>query len=296
MDEKNNIFALYEKIKSLKIQGATNVAESVLLAMIKLSDNPTYSLKEVINGGEKLAFARPTEPLAQNFLHFIKKRAKEKRDIIILSQYLQDLLKNVKEKITKNLERKIIDGGLYLTHCHSSTTTNGFIAAFKNGKKLRVIATETRPLYQGRITVQELAKAGIPTILIIDSASFSAIINRLFGKVDAVFVGFDMLTKEGNLVNKIGTAGIAIAANIAKVPLYATGTLMKFSQNFLKKEIVEERLPGEVWKNPPKRVKIYNPAFEQVSIKYISSIICEFGKIKPQKVYSFVKDRYSWII
>ena len=107
--------------------------------------------------------------------------------------------------------KRIGDGSVVFTHCHSSTVTRMLAKAKADGADFRVICTETRPAYQGRITAKELVGLGIDTTFIVDSAA-----RTFMGEADIVFVGADAITSEGNVVNKIGTGGIAVLASEAR--------------------------------------------------------------------------------
>ena len=110
--------------------------------------------------------------------------------------------------------KRIRDGMLVFTHCHSSTVTRMLAKAKADGKNFSVICTETRPAFQGRITAREMVELGIETIFIVDSAARS-----YMGNVDLVVVGADAITSEGNVVNKIGTSSIAVLAKRSKKAL-----------------------------------------------------------------------------
>ena len=95
--------------------------------------------------------------------------------------------------------------------------------ATTDGVTYSVICTETRPAYQGRITAKELVDLGIDTTFIVDSAA-----RTFIDDADVVFVGADAITSEGNVVNKIGSGGIAVFASEALVTFYVLSELLKF--------------------------------------------------------------------
>ena len=116
-------------------------------------------------------------------------------------------------------------------------------------------------------------------------------------KADIAIVGADALTSEGNIVNKIGTATIALVAREARVPFYVVSELMKFDSATLwgEYEGIEERSRDEVWKEAPEKLTVRNPAFEVVKREFIHGIICEEGIIPPQLVTEAVRQNYPWI-
>lgn len=241
-------------IKSLKIQGASAVAIAGLKAWAK-AKNKSKAAKLLIS-------ARPTEPMLFNALEAVKKGYDPYELIAVLEA---DLIKigKIGAKLIKNKMS-------IFTHCHSSTVASILIEAKKQGKKFEVHNTETRPMYQGRIMAKELAKAGIKVYHYVDSAAMQAI-----EKADIFFIGADWISSKG-IVNKIGTGMFAEIANKLKVPIYCCAHSWKFSKKEIK---IEQRPAGEVWKNAPKGVNIYNPAFELAERKYIKGIVSELGKL-----------------
>jgi len=150
--------------------------------------------------------------------------------------------------------------------------------AWEQGKKIRVVVTETRPKLQGsRLTAYELKRDGIPFTLITDSMVGYVMSKRLVNKV---VVGADRIMRDA-VVNKIGTYSIAVQAHEHNIPFYvaaptSTFDLTHFSQDI----IIEERDPKEVThfgseSVAPKGIKVLNPAFDITPLKYVSAVICE---------------------
>ncbi len=188
--------------------------------------------------------------------------------------------------------KRIRDGMLVLTHCHSSTVTRMLAKAKADGKNFSVICTETRPAFQGRITAREMVELGVETMFIVDSATRS-----YMGNVDLVVVGADAITSEGNIVNKIGTSSIAVLANEARKPFYVVSELLKFDPETLfgEYERIEQRSPAEVWMEAPEKLSVRNPAFDVTPSRYISGLICEEGVIAPQSVAEVMLRAYPWV-
>ncbi len=181
--------------------------------------------------------------------------------------------------------KRIKDGDTVLTHCNSSAAVGVIKEASRQGKSVKVYATETRPWRQGIVTVRELADAGIDVTLIVDSA-----VRSVMRSVDEVFVGADTITSDGVLINKVGTSQIALAANEARVPFYVCAETYKFSPLTLSGDtvVIEERDAAEVAKpgEIPDSVKIFNPVFDSTPGRYIDALITEEGLIPPGAVYS----------
>ena len=141
---------IYQNIKEVKIQGATNVAKAALTA---------YNLKPTNQTKKELLSLRPTEPM----LAYVLKKADSLSSEEIITHFSQ-----AQKKINQNVLTLIRSGNTVYTHCHSTNVINALLYAKKQGRKFRVFNTETRPLFQGRITANELRKAKIPVTLFID--------------------------------------------------------------------------------------------------------------------------------
>ena len=190
--------------------------------------------------------------------------------------------------IGKNGAELIDDGDVVLTHCNAGElatveygTALGVIrAAWKQGKKIKVIATETRPLLQGaRLTVYELKRDGIPVTLITDNM-VGYVMHK--GLVNEVVVGADRIVQDA-VINKIGTFTVAVLAKEHHVPFYVAAPKSTFDLTRKAADVViEERNPAEVTHVGSQQiatsgVSVLNPAFDITPLKYVSAIICESG-------------------
>lgn len=292
-----------ERIRRLEIQGATNVAVSAVEALAgdlrgAKTESETSAILE--KGVSLLVAARSTEPMLRNGLKLFRSRVSSKWvdrasfDLSVekVSSEILNLFRESKQRIIDIGSQRILDGDTILTHCHSSTVTETIMRAHKQGKRIRVIQTETRPKNQGRITARELVEVGIDTTMIIDSAA-----RHFANESDIVLVGCDAITSEGNILNKIGTSQVALIANESRTPFYVLSTLLKFDLVTVYGEYVaiEERQVGEVWDSPPNGLKIRNPAFDVTRRGYISGLITEEGVISPHSVLEAVHRRYAWL-
>jgi methylthioribose-1-phosphate isomerase len=187
----------------------------------------------------------------------------------------------------------IKDGFTVLTHCNAGSlatagygTALGVIkAAVKQGKKIEVIATETRPLLQGaRLTAWELMQENIPVTLITDSMA-GYFMSRL--KVNCVIVGADRIAANGDTANKIGTYTLAVLAKENGIPFYVAAPTSTIDLSISSGEQIpiEERNPEEVThirglRLAPKGIKAANPAFDITPYKDITAIITEKGIVR----------------
>ncbi len=296
-----------ERIRRLEVQGARNVAVAAIKAIQTLAEqtkakNKTALLNELKEAQTALFASRETEPLMRNAIRWVITQAEdsstEKVDVlsgIVVSNvglFLQNL--EASRELTAEIgARRIRDGMLIFTHCHSSTVTRLIAKAKADGKSFSVICTETRPAFQGRITAREMVELGVQTMFIVDSAARS-----YMGDVDLVVVGADAITSEGNVVNKIGTSSIAVLANEARKPFYVVSELLKFDPETLNGtyERIEQRNPSEVWNEAPEKLSVRNPAFDVTPSRYIHGLICEEGVIAPQSIVEAVYRMYPWVL
>ncbi|MEM4877107.1 MAG: S-methyl-5-thioribose-1-phosphate isomerase, partial [Sulfolobales archaeon] len=184
------------------------------------------------------------------------------------------------------------DGDTVLTHCNAGAlatvaygTALGVIrAAWESGKRVKVIATETRPMLQGaRLTVWELMKDGIPVKLITDNM-VGYVMSR--GLVSKVIVGADRVIPPGYVVNKIGTYTIAVLANRHRVPFYVAAPTSTIDyESKIEDIVIEERNPDEVRTVLSKfyvtlpNVDVLNPAFDITPPELVTAIITEKGLV-----------------
>jgi methylthioribose-1-phosphate isomerase len=182
------------------------------------------------------------------------------------------------------------DTARILTHCNAGAlatagygTALGVIrAAAEAGKKVAVMADETRPFLQGaRLTAWELVKDGIDTTVITDNMTASMM--RL-GEVDLVVVGADRIAANGDVANKIGTYGVAVLAKEHGIPFYVAAPISTVDLNTPDGSgiPIEERNAREVThvgssRLTPEGARIRNPAFDVTPAKYVTAIITERG-------------------
>lgn len=281
-------------ITTLKVQGATNVALTVLDTLETLrnqtSDISVTSLQEI---GKRLANARPNEPLAQNAIRYIfsdpANSVQEK--IIQFRKFIED----GKQSIPDNGKQCIQEGKTYLTLCHSSTTVALFQKALEAGTKFKLFVSETRPRFQGRITAKELLDAGLTDVtMVIDTVAIS-LLEEQKEKIDAVFIGADLLSDTG-FVNKVGSLALTACANRHDIPVYSLSTLLKFDPRPFEPKMIETRSPDEIWKDAPKNLKFFSPAFDFVPYYPNVHIICEEGVIKGEYVKDAVIKHFPYVL
>jgi translation initiation factor 2B subunit (eIF-2B alpha/beta/delta family) len=267
-------------IKSIKIQGAENVAKAGIQAF--LTQPNKESAKQILS-------LRPTEPLLQNAINFLQQFTKtsnklEKHNPKILKQAANKFLKDIKNshnKITKKGATLIKNDMNIYTHCHSSTVMDILKQAKKQKKKFVVYTTEVEPLLQGRTTAQDLAKSKIKTIIAPDLAA-----EHSLSKCDLFLFGADAFTKS-EVANKLGTSTLVKLAKLYKVPTYSCGVSLKFT-----KKITIKKRPGkEVWDERQKEIEVLNQPFDKTKLKNLTGIISEFGILKRKEFVEKAKKK-----
>ena len=196
----------------------------------------------------------------------------------------------------------IDDGDTVMTHCNAGAlatagygTALGVIrGAWEQGKKISVIANETRPFLQGaRLTAYELAKDGIPVKVACDNAC-ALLMKR--GMVQKVVVGADRVAANGDAANKIGTMGVAILAKHFGVPFYVAAPASTFDLNTPTGDDIpiEDRTPREVThigehQITPNGVGVFNFAFDATPSELIAGIVTEKGIIRAPYVENIAR-------
>jgi len=191
-----------------------------------------------------------------------------------------------------------------LTHCNAGGlatagygTALGVIrGAIEAGKRVRVLADETRPFLQGsRLTAWELMQDDIDTTLITDNMAGALMRD---GEVDLVVVGSDRIAANGDIANKIGTYTVAVLARENGIPFYVAAPLSTIDYDCPDggKIPIEERDIREVTevfgqRVAPEGVKVRNPAFDVTPAEYVAAIITEHGVARPPYVASLLELR-----
>jgi methylthioribose-1-phosphate isomerase len=187
------------------------------------------------------------------------------------------------------------DGATVLTHCNAGAlatagdygTALGVVRGARDaGKRIAVIADETRPFLQGaRLTAWELAQDAIPVTLITDNMAGHVM---KAGKVDAVVVGADRIAANGDAANKIGTYMVAVLARQHNIPFYVAAPLSTVDLAIPNGDHIpiEERDAREVThireqRLAPEGIEVHNPAFDVTPSEFIAAIITDRGVARP---------------
>jgi len=304
-----NVAQLFDAIKSMKIRGAPALAAAgalgVVLAAYKSRARNNRQLKRKLE--QVIQYLGRSRPTAVNLFWALDRMRKvidnnsNNSTERIKSALLKEAREIMKEdritcrKIAEVGSRLIKDGDSILTICNAGilatidygTALGVIYRAKEQGKKFKVYACETRPLFQGaRLTIWELKKKGIDTTLICDSLAATQMRKK---QITKVFVGADRIARNGDAANKVGTYNLAVLANWHGIPFYIVAPLSTFDAAIKTGNDIpiEQRSPFEVthnfFKKPiaPAGVRVLNPAFDITPHKLITAIITEKGILRP---------------
>jgi methylthioribose-1-phosphate isomerase len=295
-------------IEDMAIRGAPAIGVAagfgLALAAIELNavKTPEAWWNKFQKAAKRLAETRPT---AVNLFWAIERMSKKASSLLGVSAKersaeliaeAQAILKEdivINKRMGANGARLLKSGDTVLTHCNAGALATGghgtalgvIRSAVKQGKKIKVIADETRPLLQGaRLTAWELHEDRIPVKLICDNMAGWMIRN---GKVDKIIVGADRIARNGDTANKIGTYSLSVLAHHHQIPFYIAAPLSTIDLKCKDgaQIPIEERDHQEVFFIRGTRiaaagVECANPAFDVTPASLISAIITEKGVVK----------------
>ncbi|MCX9081578.1 MAG: ribose 1,5-bisphosphate isomerase [Candidatus Methanoperedens sp.] len=294
-----------QKIKSMEIRGAGKIARVAAAQLRDLSMRIKGVQLEEFNRQMKqaariLVNTRPTAVSLPNAVRAVMRYEGDTVDEAKASikELADGFILNSEDAVSKIGEigaRRVRDGDTIMTHCNSSAAISIMTAAHDDGKNIRVLATESRPRWQGHLTVKQLGEKGIKTSLIVDSA-----VRYFMKEVDLVVMGADAVTVNGSVINKIGTSQLALAAHEARKNVIIAAETYKFSPNSLLGELIEieERSSSEVLADDELKkfsnVSVKNPAFDVTPREYIDLICTEVGAIPPEMAYIIIRECLGW--
>jgi len=196
------------------------------------------------------------------------------------------------EHIAENVFKIIPEKAVILTHSYSATVLESLKYASDKGKKIQIIASESRPLFEGRTTAKELTEYGISTTIVTDAAA-----PHFAGNVNLVLIGADSLLADGSVVNKVGTYPIALSASYQGIPVYVAADLNKINlKSYFSRVLLEEKDQSEIWPSSPSNIGIRNLYFDITPKALITLILTETQKLRADELLRvcevLVKNRY----
>lgn len=306
--EFDSAAAVAEGIRSMVVRGAPAIgcaaAYGVVLEALRLQNRSPADFCAGLEAG--LALLAHSRPTAVNLFWALDRMRRLWHSLpqnapgAVAQRLLQEAQEIRAEDIRINRAlgefgaALIPDGARVLTHCNAGAlataghgTALGVIrSAVEAGKRISVIADETRPFLQGaRLTAWEMVQEGIPVTLIADSMA-GHLMSR--GEIDAVVVGTDRVAANGDVANKIGTYPVAVLAHRHGIPFYVACPLSTIDRSIASGSgiPIEERAASEMtgfgdcqWAAPG--VSIRNPAFDVTPAELVTALITEKGIVAP---------------
>ncbi len=303
-----------QAIRDLKVRGAPAIGVTAAMGValgarhLRVAGYDEFA-KAVHDICHVLAATRPTAVNLFWAIERMKRKVEALRDRPVdhIKQELVEEAQRILEEdiaLCKAIGRHgaalIGDGATILTHCNAGAlatagygTALGVIrAAWEQGKKISVIADETRPVLQGaRLTAWELMQDGIPVTLITDNMAGTLMRQ---GHIQLCIVGADRIAANGDVANKIGTYSVAMLAKAHGIPFYVAApySTIDLATPSGDKIPIEQRNPTEVTSvhgsHPiaPQGVAVFNPAFDVTPAELITGIITERGVFNPSQLAS----------
>lgn len=305
-----DVAAVIEAIRTLRVRGAPAIgiagAYGVVVAAgegMRAGLGPDAARAHLLAAAEEIAAARPTAvnlrwavervlatlPAATVPAAAATLAAAALREAVAIHEEDRRLCAAI-----GRLGADVLPEGDILTHCNTGALATGgdgtalavITTAWADGRRFRVWADETRPLFQGaRLTAWELVERGIPVTVLVDAAAGHLLAT---GRIAAVIVGADRIAANGDTANKIGTYGLAVLAAAHGVPFFVAAPSSTFDRSIADGgEIpIEERAAAEVtspWGRPvaPAGAAAFNPAFDVTPARLIRGIVTERGVIAP---------------
>ena len=298
-----------EAIKMLRVRGAPAIGIAggygLVLAVAEAKQqglSPAPALTHIRKRAHELATARPTAVNLQWAVDRLLKLVDTASDVKTIDLLATSLLNEARciheedRELCAAIGRfgaEILPEGDILTHCNTGSLATGgdgtalgvIVAAWRQGRRFRVYADETRPLLQGaRLTAWELVQRQIPVTVLVDGAAAHLLRT---GRIGCCIVGADRIAANGDTANKIGTYGLAVAARAHGVPFFVAAPSSSLDLSLAAGTAIpiEERAAAEVLRPlgvqaAPKGAEAFNPAFDVTPAELITAIITERGIIQ----------------
>jgi len=307
-----------DAIKKLQVRGAPAIgiaaAYGLYLGANEIVSNQLEEFQmEIREFADELIAARPTAVNLAWAVERLIKKSKQARSVneanfILLEEAIKIHLEDesICKTIGENALTLLNDGQKVLTHCNAgSIATSRYGTALaplhlakEKGWTISAYATETRPVFQGaRLTSWELQQSGVPVTLLTDNMVGYLLQHH---EIDAVIVGADRISANGDTANKIGTLQLAILANFYQVPFYVAAPLSTIDLSIETGDeiVIEQRDSREVThigdiRIAPTDINVLNPAFDVTPSNLITAIITEKGIVSENFKDTFVKWGYK---
>jgi methylthioribose-1-phosphate isomerase len=291
-----------EAIRTLRVRGAPAIGLAAAYGLaLAARGGGTQAHRQVRDAAAALRATRPTAVNLGWALDRMLRLAATVRDADVLPDRLLSAATEMAREDAEANRRMgrqgaalLPHGARVLTYCNTGMLATGgygtalgvLRCAHEEGRAVRVVACETRPVLQGaRLTVWELQRLGVPTTLITDNAAGTLM---RAGEIDVVVVGADRIAANGDVANKVGTYTLAVLARAHRIPFYVAAPLSTVDLATATGDAIsiEERSPEEVTtiagtRIAPPGVAVRNPAFDVTPQAFVTAIMTEAGVVFP---------------
>jgi translation initiation factor 2B subunit (eIF-2B alpha/beta/delta family) len=249
-----------------KTLGSSELVQLLNNYLLSISDNIPVIIKTARIVKTKLGHFETVNSYLDEMSSVIK--VKEKKELL---EFFKEY------SINENQKAKIIFNRIYprlkeipnvITLSRSGTVLAVLKLLHQKNKKIKVVVCESRPKFEGRLTVKELSEVGIKVELITD-----AMMGLYVPKIDAAIIGADVVLNNGNLVNKVGSRALGILCKEYKKPFYVVTSKSKLSKKKIFKAKKEK--PQEIWDKKLRNLRIHNFYFEELEKKLITKIFTD---------------------
>jgi methylthioribose-1-phosphate isomerase len=299
-----SVDAVAEAIRRLRVRGAPLIGIAAAMG-VTLETRRSNTLDGVCAAAAQLAATRPTavnlrwalDRMERRGADAMKKRENLHTALVAEANAIWDEDRAMCARIGVAGAELIGGDATVLTHCNAGALATGGIGTalapvytlHSAGRRVSVIADETRPLLQGsRLTAWELTRSGIPCTVIADGMAASRLRQ---GDVTCVLVGADRIATNGDVANKIGTYGLALAARAHGVPFYVAAPSSTVDPDCPDGGAIpiEQRGADEVAgfggvRATPPGAEVWNPAFDVTPAELVTAIITDRGVFEPRLI------------
>lgn len=283
-----------EEIRSMRVRGAAKIGRYAAHALgAWVWDGQDATLDEA---AAHLKAARPTAVSLPNAVDFVVREAKKgprPGSLRAAAATFDERASHALARIGEHGATLLRDGETYLTICNSQGALAPIFTAHREGHRFHVIALETRPWRQGLLTVAQLAKEGVEASLAVDSAAWS-----LLPECKLILTGADSIAANGDVLNKVGTGGLAVLAKSRGVPLYVCAETFKLHPRAAtgadvtieERETAEVVTKGEI----PDDVRVRNPVFDVTDHTLIRGYVTEQGVLTRDALVEAARRTWGW--
>ena len=281
--------AAIQAVAEDRMSGASAIARKALDAMMALvADGRSGSSEGLALAARRLSEAQPTMAIVHNVATLFARLVGEGMDPREVRAQIQQELDTAQERIARTF-LKVAGSHLSVVTLSDSSAVRAVLALLEEKKRLDVVyVLESRPLLEGRTLAKALADLGVHVQLLADAAGLGCLAHAVL-----VLVGADAVLRDGSVINKIGTYGLALAARDHGRPFHVACETLKFDARH-----DAGSWPGavsrgreEVWAEAPPEIEVANRYFELTPARLITTILTERGGYAPDLVATMMSPK-----